>query len=223
MLRLAPSGSEHEFEPVYGRRRIAACRRLGVPVKAHVTELDDEALIIAQGLENSERLENSFIEKASFIVQLRDAGYEAQVIGRAIGIQNAEISRMTKVVRETPAELITAIGPAHGIGRRQWAMVAKAATGLSDRKTEALIKEIAAIPVSSDRFMSALKSLTEKAPAPPAEDKQTVVADGQLAFTRRPQRVDMKVTNKQDAAFLDWIIQNGETLYKNWKAEKDED
>jgi len=57
LLRYAPDGSLHEFEPVYGQRRIAACRILGIPVRSWVQKMDDEAAAVAQFLENSARLD----------------------------------------------------------------------------------------------------------------------------------------------------------------------
>ena len=59
LLRPAPDGSVHEFEPVYGNRRIAACRILGIPVRAWIAKMSDDAAATAQRLENSERLDSS--------------------------------------------------------------------------------------------------------------------------------------------------------------------
>ena len=57
-------GPGPRYEVVYGRRRIAACRVLGIKVKAYVKEMDHREALVSQALENSARLERSFIEQA---------------------------------------------------------------------------------------------------------------------------------------------------------------
>jgi ParB family chromosome partitioning protein len=54
------------FRIVYGRRRLAALRHLGLAAKALVRELDEDQAVIAQGQENSFRKDLSWIEKAVF-------------------------------------------------------------------------------------------------------------------------------------------------------------
>jgi len=61
------------YEIVYGRRRLRALKELGLPVKAMVRQLDDHALVMAQGQENTARQDLSFIEKASFAAQLQES------------------------------------------------------------------------------------------------------------------------------------------------------
>ncbi|MCL7466264.1 ParB/RepB/Spo0J family partition protein [Phaeovulum sp. NW3] len=55
-------GPGTRYEVVYGRRRIAACRALGIKVRGYVRDMDDRQALIAQALENSARLERSSIE-----------------------------------------------------------------------------------------------------------------------------------------------------------------
>ncbi len=219
LLRVTAPGSEFEYEPVYGRRRIAACRQLGMKVKAYITDIDDEQVIVAQGLENSERLENSYIEKAYFIAQLNDGGFTVTVISRAIGVQKSAISRMLSLVRNTPDELVTAIGPAHGIGRRQWAVISKASADSSPGQIKSVIKAIEDIHSSSDRFLHALKFLTATNSGAKKQDNQVVLADGKLTITKRAQAVNLKVKNKSDNGFIEWMIAHGEELYHQWKAQ----
>ena len=54
LLRPHPE-AKGRYEIVYGRRRLAALRALGLPVKAMVRQLDDHALVMAQGQENNSR------------------------------------------------------------------------------------------------------------------------------------------------------------------------
>ncbi|MBT9384383.1 plasmid partitioning protein RepB [Pseudooceanicola sp. CBS1P-1] len=222
LLRAAPAGSGFDFEPVYGRRRIAACRRIGIPVRAHVSDVDDEAMIVAQGLENAERLENSFIEKSAFIVQLREAGIAPRVIERSLSIPAAEISRMTGVIRDIPEDLVTAIGPAHGVGRRQWVSLASVVKSIDKRRVQTALKEIEDIPSSAERFARVLARLTKVSPAAPRAPEARSLAEGRLQVTRRGSHIDMKVS-KADRGFLDWLADQGEALYQQWKSEGTQD
>ena len=219
MLRRTADGAATEYEPVYGRRRIAACRRIGIPVRAYIGDFDDESLVVAQGLENAERLENSFIEKASFIVQLREAGVEARLIERSLSIATDEIYRMSSVVRDIPAELITAIGPAHGVGRRQWLSLAQVTRGIDKRRVQTAIKDIEDIAASPDRFARALarRSRAGQGAVKPTGTRR--VADGRVEVTRRGKQVAMKVGASEDTQFLDWVAERSEDLYRQWKTE----
>ena len=117
------------FRIVYGRRRLEALRRLGLPAKALVREMDDTQAIIAQGQENSYRKDLSWIEKASFARQLLEAGRTDELICDALNIdqkarRNGEkltgLSRMKQVCARIAPELINAVGPAPKVGRDRW-------------------------------------------------------------------------------------------------------
>lgn len=113
------------YEIVYGRRRLMALRELGLPVKAMVRQLDDHALVMAQGQENTARLDLSFIEKASFAAQLQNDGYDRQTIAAALSIDLPMVSRMLKVGNAFELSLLRRIGSAPGIGRERWMTLAK--------------------------------------------------------------------------------------------------
>jgi ParB family chromosome partitioning protein len=113
------------FEIVYGRRRLAALRDLGLPVKAMIRQLDDHALILAQGQENTARQDLSFIEKASFAAQLQALDYERQTIADALSIDLPMVSRMLKVGGAFELSFLKKIGSAPSIGRDRWMALAK--------------------------------------------------------------------------------------------------
>ncbi len=117
------------YRIVYGRRRLEALRRLGLPAKALVRDLDDTQAIIAQGQENSVRKDLSWIEKASFARELLDAGRSDELVCDALNIdQKARrsgdkltgLSRMRQVTARLEAGLIEAVGPAPSVGRDRW-------------------------------------------------------------------------------------------------------
>ncbi|HEC71898.1 MAG TPA: plasmid partitioning protein RepB, partial [Roseobacter sp.] len=119
-IMVRPSDQPERYRVVYGRRRLAAIRKVGGTVKAIVRTLDDDASLIAQGQENNLRLDPSFIEKAIFIKEMQEAGYKPGVIQDALGLTRQGVSNHRVVIEQLPDELIRLIGPAHGIGRRQW-------------------------------------------------------------------------------------------------------
>lgn len=119
MVRPLPD-APGRYRIVYGRRRLRALKLIGMPAKALVRSLTDEQAILAQGQENSLRLDPSFIEKALFVAELANAGYDSAVILDALAIDKPMLSRMTKVARSIPPGVIHFVGPAHGIGRRRW-------------------------------------------------------------------------------------------------------
>lgn len=90
------SRSEGRYDVVFGRRRVAAMRRLGMPVKAMVRSLNDRKLVVAQGQENSARKNLSFIEKANFAGQMVAAGYDRKLVcdGCAVDRQDGDLAHV---------------------------------------------------------------------------------------------------------------------------------
>ena len=122
-ILVRPLGQDR-YRIVYGRRRLAAIRQIGGPVKAIVRILDDVAATLAQGHENNLRLDPSFIEKSIFARDLRLAGYDTTIIQDALGINRHGVSRHAVVADRIPDNVIMMIGAAHGVGRRPWTELA---------------------------------------------------------------------------------------------------
>jgi ParB family chromosome partitioning protein len=108
------------YQSAYGHRRVRATRDLGIPVKAILRSLSDEALIVAQGLENAPREDLSFIERANFAMHIEEAGHSRSVVQDALSIDRAEASKLLAVARSVPADVIQAIGKASKVGRGRW-------------------------------------------------------------------------------------------------------
>ena len=119
------AAAQGRYEIVYGRRRLRALRELGLPVRAMVRQLDDHALVMAQGQENTSRQDLSFIEKASFAEQLQAAGYDRPTIAAALSIDLPMLSRLLKVGGAFSLDFLKKIGSAPGIGRDRWMGLAK--------------------------------------------------------------------------------------------------
>lgn len=119
LVRPSPKTSGR-FEIVYGRRRLAALRRIGRSALALVEELDDTQLLIWQGQENTARQNLSFIDQAMFAMRMEKAGYDTDIIATTLSCKAVQISRYRRVYESIPEFIIELIGSAHGVGRNVW-------------------------------------------------------------------------------------------------------
>lgn len=160
------------YQTAYGHRRVHAARTLGLRVRAVVAELSDEALLTAQGKENGERRDLSFIEKALFAKRLEDAKYDRSVICSALSTDKADLSRAIAVVRAVPETLIQSIGPAPKAGRARWLALAEAVSKPKAlRRVEAVVdSESFRLFQSDERFAAVLKAVQ-----PSAEKSQQTI------------------------------------------------
>ncbi|MBL3552856.1 plasmid partitioning protein RepB [Rhodovulum sulfidophilum] len=210
LLRPNPDDTER-YQVVYGRRRVAALKALHLPIKAMVRELDDCGLVIAQGQENAARRDLTFIERANFARQMRDAGYDRKIICDALHVDKTLISRMLSVADRVPIELIEVIGSAPGIGRDRWLALADKLKGrdLTDR----------AVGESSDaRFEAVMAALAQ--PRPPAPRPRIVTAaDGRALaeVARKRGRTVLSVDNGVSAGFEEWLVENLARLHGEWQ------
>lgn len=158
------------YQTAYGHRRVQAARSLGLRVRAIVAELSDEALLTAQGKENGERRDLSFIEKALFAKRLEDAKFDRALICSSLSTDKADLSRAIAVVRSVPEVLIQSIGPAPKAGRARWLALADAiANPEALHKVETLLgSESFRLFQSDERFAAVLKALQP----PPAKSQQ---------------------------------------------------
>jgi ParB family chromosome partitioning protein len=153
---------ESRYQAAYGHRRVAALRALGRPVKAIVRDLTDEQLVVAQGKENNDRRDLSFIERALFAARLEERGFARTALIAALSLHKGNLSTMISLARSIPEELIIAIGPAPKIGRPRWEQLAEFL-----KRTEPNWRETASDPSfaaldSDSRFERVLKSLSPR-------------------------------------------------------------
>lgn len=218
------------YRIVYGRRRLRALKLAGIPAKALIRTLSDEQAILAQGQENSLRLDPSFIEKAIFVTNLTDAGYDQAVVLDALAIDKPMLSRMMKVARTIPLAAISYIGAAHGIGRRRWEELADL---LRESGTDlvALLPQApdAATLGSDDRFARLLALAkaavaTETAPAAPA--LPVLDATGaRIAEIRESLRaVTIRISGSDQPEFTKWLREHGpdqvRQLFDIWQSRR---
>ena len=221
------------YRIIYGRRRLRALRSLGLPAKALVRSLSDEEAILAQGQENTQRLDPSFIEKALFAAELAESGYAQAVILDALAVDKPMLSRMTKVARAIPKPVIELIGSAHGIGRRRWEDLAdQAQNGDMDLARIVEMTALEGVKTSEDRFGLISAAATQLLAAatcvttPPAPSSMIMSQDGTaLAEIKETARaLTFKLSKTDTPEFARWMRENAETeltrLYKAWQSEQ---
>lgn len=216
LLRVSPNDPER-YEIVYGRRRVAAMRALGMQVKALIRDLNDRDLILAQGQENSARKDLTFIEKANFARQMRDAQYDRKTIGDALSMDKTLISRLLQVADAVPVAVIEAIGSAPSVGRDRWLELAGKLQGRDVSGT--------AIGETSDvRFAAVMAALSPvSTPARPIAPLQVRSGETVLAEVKSTDTVTVvTLPKKTNAGFDTWLVENLNRIHRDWEIQRDE-
>lgn len=222
-IMVRPGDQPDTFKIVYGRRRLAAIKRIGGSIKAIVRTLNDEASVIAQGQENNLRLDPSFIEKALFIRDMEATGYKASVIQDALGLSRQGVSNHRVVIAQLPEDLVEAIGPAHGIGRRQWSALSELIQ--TEKALKAAHKAVGSSlenTPSSEKFSIAFNAAKAAAQKPSTDTQVTETSKDMSLGTITADKRNVSVTFKRrdNPKFSQWIEENGEEalrrLFEHW-------
>lgn len=198
------------YQIVYGHRRVRAARELGLPVKAIVRDLDDGELVVTQGLENANRQDLSWIERAVFAHRMEAAGIRARDIRGSLSIDDAELAKMRSVWRSVPSRLISAIGRAPKVGRPRWLELASELAKLPSQAEvaeAALSADKVRLESSDTRFQAALSAVsTGRAPVEkPALDMAAVGGQsvGKAVFGQKEIRLKVDAQSASEfAAFF---------------------
>jgi ParB family chromosome partitioning protein len=155
------------YQIAYGHRRAQAAQSLGLAVKTIVRPLSDAELVIAQGKENQERRNLSFIERALFAAHLDGKGLDRATVLAALSAHAADLTRYLAVARAVPGHIVRAIGPAPKAGRPRWMELAQAMARpfANEMVTDLMAQPDFASLDSDSRFNRVLATLTERAPS----------------------------------------------------------
>jgi ParB family chromosome partitioning protein len=196
------------FQVAYGHRRLAAAAELRIAVRAVVRPLSDAELVVAQGKENAERRNLSFIERAWFAATLAAAGFDRATLNAALSVHTAETTRLLAVAAAVPAALIRAIGPAPKAGRPRWMELAALLDEAPPAALDALLADPAFRRLSSDRRFEQVLTTLRAATATPEgeaicdEDGHPVIRVERAARQLRLV-VDLRRAPGLDALLLD--------------------
>jgi ParB family chromosome partitioning protein len=108
------------YQVAFGHRRLRVAVELNRTIRAVVREMTDEQVVVAQGQENNERRDLSFIEKCRFAAALEEKSFKRNTITAALAVPKSTLSEMLSIIEKIPLEVVDAIGPAPKTGRRIW-------------------------------------------------------------------------------------------------------
>jgi ParB family chromosome partitioning protein len=207
------------YQIVFGRRRLAAVKALGLKFRAIVRDLSDEQAIVFQGEENTNRNDLSFIEKCAFAFSQEQAGYRRDVICASLSTGKSHISEMLRIASTVPRATLHAIGAAPDVGRRRWIDFAEVFAARTDA-VECVQQALATVPpaIGTDRFAIALGALKTEAPREPVADAaQTaeIRANGFLLATVSYPKSGPRInfTKSVPTSFVDFLNDRMETLH----------
>ena len=207
------------FQVAFGHRRLRAVTVLGLQVKAVVRDLSDEQLVIAQGQENHERKDLSYIEKARFAHRLEQR-FDRATIMAALSVYKSDLSNMLSVISKIPEEIIAAIGPAPTIGRRNWLELADIiSTGSGALAVLSLASEpsIASLP-SDERFRRIIASMKARSSVAHTETWRTNNGEPIAVFSKNSKRVSLMIDRQKSPQFADFVINRLRTIYLDFQA-----
>ena len=214
------------FQAAYGHRRMRAAARLGLPVKALIKPLTDAELVLAQGKENSERRDLSFIERALFAQALIERGFERSTVQDALSLHKAEMTRFLQVAAAIPEQIIRAIGPAPKVGRPRWMQLADVLRDkLQLKQAQRIITDSDFKDAETDlRFQHLLQKLTatEKPEInKPAEQKLQTRNGESLGLLRLQQgRAQFDLQRHDAEGFAEYLAGEMAELYEQFQQKK---
>lgn len=232
------------YSLIYGRRRLEACRELGIKVRAIVTEVEGDQALRDQLLENQERRDLSFIERALVAAALLDGDHLTEAertnkgVAEVLNLTEAGVSQLLSVVRIVGEGLVQSIGAAPGIGRPRWEELKKS---LTDTKTDpdqlitAAVDAKAMHPGGVDEksnraFLAVLAAAQQTGQAVrPLRKRESAlqiagVGSATVTTARRGKqlKLDLKAENPD---FVSWLEGNASQLitelHERWKRSED--
>lgn len=227
LRRIPENGEGHSLEVVSGRRRIAACLHLGIRVRAIVAEMSDTEALIAQGLENAEREDLSYIEQARFAWHMEREGVDRKTIQQALAVPKSSLSEMISSARDTPESLMRALGGCPGSGRDDWRALRTHLASIPKPERDSLAQRVDIALPRTERLKALLASLDGSSasklagPAPRAGGAGDPPAPLQglperIAVRRKPGRLELKVSSRMDRKFLDDLERRIPEMWEEW-------
>jgi ParB family chromosome partitioning protein len=214
---LRPSSEQDGyFEVIYGRRRILACRKIGISVKALIRTLDDKEALLAKGLENANRAELSFYERARFSQAILEQGYERSVAIQALSISKNTLSQFERITRLVPLSVGDLIGAASNSGRPKWMTLAIAFEKgqLVESKATEVLNNCDQTTSSDDKLEMVLASLTKRGPRERNPAGKTPMPGVVIKSGKNALSVSVKNTGKTKG-FSKWLDDHIEDLIKD--------
>ena len=209
------AGTEGRFEIIYGRRRLRACRELGLKVRANVQDLDDATALLAKGLENAARRNLSFYEKARFAAVIQAAGHNTKTVRQVLSLSASGLSHLTKVTDNIPDDVGDQIGAAPKSGRPKWTALAEAFASkkVNASSSFAILSKLSAELSSDDRLEQLMREITRRGARPNEGREATPVPGVTIKSGRATIAMSIKRAG-ENAAFAEWLDRELEDIIK---------
>ncbi|MCF7779007.1 plasmid partitioning protein RepB [Sulfitobacter sp. M220] len=213
--------TEGRYEAIYGRRRLQACRELGIKVRANVQDVDDATALLAKGLENAARRNLSFYEKARFAQAIQTAGHDTTTVRQVLNLSASGLSHLSKVTQNVPAKVGDMIGAAPKSGRPRWTELAElfAAGKLTEAVALELLTRLTGASNADERLERLIKEATKRgAKTSPKAEETTVVEGVTIKTGRSALSLSVKKTGT-NAGFAVWLEKNLSQIIEDSYAE----
>ena len=213
--------TEGRYEAIYGRRRLQACRELGIKVRANVQDVDDATALLAKGLENAARRNLSFYEKARFAQAIQTAGHDTTTVRQVLNLSASGLSHLSKVTQNVPAKVGDMIGAAPKSGRPRWTELAElfVAGKLTEAVALELLNRLTGTSNADERLERLIKEATKRgAKTSPKAEETTVVEGVTIKTGRSALSLSVKKTGT-NAGFAVWLEKNLSQIIEDSYAE----
>ncbi len=220
-------GSNGRYQVAYGHRRLRAARELGISVRAVVRPLDDQQLVVAQGLENSARLDLTFIEKAIFARSLEDRGFDRAIIMASLATDKTELSKLIAAAKGLPEHLVRKIGSAPKAGRRRWTELAEL---IKDARARSRVDQTVDHPNFAEmdtdaRFLRVLAAACEPVQKAPRETHkaprawQTPEGRPLVRFAKKGDVFTLQIDENAEPRFAEFVISELDNLLTKFRSQ----
>jgi len=196
------------FQIVYGHRRWRGLKELGKKAEAVIAEYSDRDLVIAQGIENANRQDLTWIERALFANEMQVAGIKPRDIKAALGIDDAELSKLRSAIKSIPQNVIELIGRAPSVGRPRWLDLGAAIKNKTDiSKIEKTLSADKVSKISSDeRFLLALQAVSSDPPKSAGSGDQLNMKLGEIgSIAMMPNAIKINLAKEHREGFKKFL------------------
>jgi ParB family chromosome partitioning protein len=183
LVRPKPGSAPGEaYEIAAGKRRLAACRLLGITVLARVRELSDEGMLAARFSENHHREDLSAFERARYFAHTMErTGLNGTELAAIYGVDKSLVSHMLKLTLIPDAVVRSFRNP----------------RAVSFRKAKELLEVLTTDPSAEERIVRSLQDLAQRASRGDASAQEAEEVSTALAAARRqiaPPRARKRAT-----------------------------
>ncbi|HUZ90642.1 MAG TPA: plasmid partitioning protein RepB [Methylocella sp.] len=213
-------GHSSHYQVVYGRRRLSAAKKLGIKVRAFIRTLTDDEALSLQAIENAQRQDLTFIERAVFAFSLNEMGFRRDSIGPVLNVSKSKLSEMISIPKDLGLDIVRAIGAAKEAGYRPWMKLARLAI-TNDAKAQvlALVKTDDFKAATSDDRLNAAIALFS---ATRSDHPDRLLPRGTRGVTiqRTATQTLITIDRRKSAGFANFIEENLPNLFAAYETKQ---